>query len=228
MRKKEGKMKRFKNHLITAAVLSVLVIIGTIMNSRPSVLQAASGPTVTIDPTQLPLPVQGSTSVSGTVAATQNGTWNVGISGTPNVNVTNPATAPVLFLNVNDPGRIPYQSTMLVTNCPAGECIATFSAVPSGHRLVIQHISGVETGTSALPTQPVLLLNQIFPLSGFLASSTSNSGTNAYFDQSVLFYFDTQQAPVVITGFGLGVQVTVTLTGYMLDCTIAPCAAVAH
>jgi hypothetical protein len=44
----------------------------------------------------------------GGVAATQSGTWNVGLTGTPNVNVANPATAPALFLNVNDPGRIPY------------------------------------------------------------------------------------------------------------------------
>ena len=119
---------RYKNHLIAAAVLSVLATIGTIMNSRQASAQDG-GPKVTIDsPIPLPvtgtvgisgpvninaasaLPVTGSTTVSGAVAATQSGTWNVGITGTPNVNVTNPATAPALFLNVNDPGRIPHQS----------------------------------------------------------------------------------------------------------------------
>jgi hypothetical protein len=69
-------MNRFKNHLIAAGVLSVLAIIGTIMNSHQSVAQAAGGPTVTIDPDQLPLPVQGS----------------LGITGTANVNVVNSAS----------------------------------------------------------------------------------------------------------------------------------------
>src|SRR4051794_11022153 len=36
------------------------------------------------------------------------------------VNVTNPATAPVLALNVNDPGRIPYQSMHTITT-PVGD-----------------------------------------------------------------------------------------------------------
>jgi hypothetical protein len=93
-------MKRFKNHLIAAGVLSVLAIIGTIMNSHQSVLQTAGGPTVTIDPEQLPLPVTGSTTVSGSVAATQSGLWNVGITGTPSVNITNPADRPVLVRDV--------------------------------------------------------------------------------------------------------------------------------
>ena len=52
------------------------------MNSTRTVVQAG-GPTVTIDPTELPLPVSGSATVSGTVAATQSGPWNVGILGTP-------------------------------------------------------------------------------------------------------------------------------------------------
>jgi hypothetical protein len=97
-------MNRFKNHLIAAAVLSVLAIIGTIMNSRPSVLEAAGGPTVTIDQAQLPLPVQGSTTVSGTVAAKQSGVWNVGITPGASVNVGNPATSPVP--TVNQPGPL--------------------------------------------------------------------------------------------------------------------------
>src|SRR5215469_12132909 len=113
-------MKNIKNRVFAAGIIAALAVIGSVMNSRQSTLRgAAPGPTVTIDPSQLPLPVQGSLGVSGAVAATQSGAWNVGITGTPNVKVTNPATAPVLFVNVNDPGRIPYQSVA------ANSCSAT-------------------------------------------------------------------------------------------------------
>jgi hypothetical protein len=77
---------RFKSHLITAAAVVTLAVIGTIMNSNQSVVQGAGGPTVTIDAAQLPLPV----AISGTpsvniantpsVKAAQSGVWNVGIS----------------------------------------------------------------------------------------------------------------------------------------------------
>jgi hypothetical protein len=90
-------MNRFKNHLIAVAVLSVLAIVGTVMSSHQAVAQGpADGLAVKIV-SPVPVPVTGLTTVSGTVAATQSGQWNVGISGTPNVNVTNPAIAPVFF-----------------------------------------------------------------------------------------------------------------------------------
>jgi hypothetical protein len=74
-------MKRFKNHLIAAAVLSVLAIVGTIMNSHQAKAQGPPNGLAVNIVNPVPLPVTGSTSVSGTVAATQSGTWNVGITG---------------------------------------------------------------------------------------------------------------------------------------------------
>jgi len=87
-------MQNLRNQLIAGGTTLILAAIGTMMNSHPALGQAPGGPTVTINPGQLPLPVKGATTVSGTVAATQSGTWNVGLTGTPNVNVANPATAP--------------------------------------------------------------------------------------------------------------------------------------
>ena len=51
-------MNRYKNHLIIAAVLSVLAVIGTTMNSRQA-SAAGGGPTVTIDPDQRRYPSRG-------------------------------------------------------------------------------------------------------------------------------------------------------------------------
>ena len=82
-------MRTIKNRLFAAAIIAGLAVIGSVMNSRQSTLQGAGGPTVTIDQAQLPLPVQGSLGISGSVAATQSGPWNVGITGTPTVNINN-------------------------------------------------------------------------------------------------------------------------------------------
>lgn len=79
-------MQTLRNRLIILLAVGVLATIGAFMNSPSSRLQGASGPSVTIDPTQLPLPVQ------GTVASTQQGAWNVGINGTPSVSVNNSPT----------------------------------------------------------------------------------------------------------------------------------------
>jgi hypothetical protein len=229
-------MNRFKNHLIAMAVLSVLAIVGSIMNSHQAAAQGPPNGLAVNIVNPLPVPVTGSTTVSGTIAATQSGAWNVGltpgasvgITGTPNVNVTNPATAPVLFLNVNDPGRIAYQSVTRAS-CVKNTCNGVFPAVPSGHRLVIQHFSGSESFSQ--PTDFVearLLTPSSAVLSVFLIPSNIESISD--FDQAVLVYYDAGEQPFAQSN-AIGVlinQASFTLTGYMLDCTIAPCAAIAH
>jgi hypothetical protein len=127
----------------------VLAIIGTMMNSRPSVLQAAGGPTVTIDPTQLPLPVQGSLGVSGTVAATQSGNWNVAITGTPNVKVTNPLTAPALTLDISKSASQHVELLCASFNtvvCTAGGSLTPPYTVPAGQNLVVTSIDILTAG----------------------------------------------------------------------------------
>jgi|SRR5579862_1777353 len=68
-------MRTFRNRLITLVVVGALAILGTFMNSHQAIVQGAGGPTVTIDPSQLPLQVTGSTTIAGTVAASQSGSW---------------------------------------------------------------------------------------------------------------------------------------------------------
>jgi hypothetical protein len=202
--------------MIAAAVLSVLAVIGTIMNSRQATAQDG-GPKVTIE-SPIPLPVTGS----------------LGITGTANVLVTNPATAPVLFLNVNDPGRIPYQSEVLGT-CDANACITFFPVVPANHRLVIQHFSG-EITFSGSPSPLAAVLRGA---AGFGPAQSSSMVTanipaqgpfhaTSLFDQSVLLYFDAGKQPLTQVSAPNIQFADITLTGYMLDCTIAPCAAIAQ
>jgi hypothetical protein len=224
-------MHKFPNKLIAIGVLGVLAAIGSLMNSHPSTLQAASGPTVTIDQAQLPLPVQGSVSVGGTVAATQSGAWNVGITGTPNVKVTNPAAAPVLSVNVNDPGRTPYQSFKFAA-CFHGACSATFAAVPAQHRLVMEHITGLVTLSSST-TAIQVALQENFGLDNFVSifiapPPISSAGSVTEFDQAIRGYADAGEQPIVtvVANVELLESNNFTLIGYLVDCSVAPCSAI--
>ena len=56
-----------------------------------------SAPVTVVNTTANPVPITGSTTVSGTIAATQSGTWTV--------QVVNPNAAPVQTINVDKDGR---------------------------------------------------------------------------------------------------------------------------
>jgi len=81
-------MQTNQSKLLALSVVGILVLVGFLMSSRQAPVQAAgSAPVTIVGP--LPLPVTGDTSVSGTVAATQSGTWQVEVTNTP------PQVAPI-------------------------------------------------------------------------------------------------------------------------------------
>jgi hypothetical protein len=148
--------------------------------------------------------------------------------------VTNPATAPVLFLNVNDPGRIPFQRTVSVLCASGLTCLGNAGApVPNGHRLVVQHAS-LSVGTSTSATKVFFTLAKAFSgsLTQFpLAVSPGIGEGVAAIDQPILVYYDQGEQPTFVLfadGAGLFSFSTINLSGYMLDCSIAPCAAIAQ
>jgi len=147
------------------------------------------------------------------------------------VQVANTTANPVPSLSVTDPGRVAYQSSGL--SCTqTTHCVIPLPTVPSGHRVVVQHISGNDS-VSGTTTYVRLLAAVVTPLGEFSASSfySQFSNTAAFYasDQPVLFYVDAGshvEVGLVSDGTfqGLGV---VTLTGYDLDCTVAACATIA-
>jgi len=155
------------------------------------------------------------------------------------VEIVNPATAPVPMLNVTDPGRVAYQSTINnVGKClGAPECEFSFPSVPAGHRVVIQHISGyLQFSTQALTAYVAAEVESgVFgPLSTFYAPVPTGSSV-ATLDKPALFYVDSSDSFVVIVhgSFGssfVGVSIApqyLTVTGYELDCAVAACPAIA-
>lgn len=128
---------------------------------------------------------------------------------------------------VDDPGRIAYQSEQSVG--PSG--IFIFPKVPAGHRLVIQHVSAevnFQSDVNGLVQVLVAVAGNSEGSSNFLAPFSLNL---TLFDQLVQLYADGGATPNVqfVADGGLPVSSgSVTLMGYLLDCTAAQCATIAH
>ena len=132
-------MKRFRNHLITGAAVLVLALIGTLMNSHQSELRAAGGgPTVTIDATQLPLPVKGS----------------ISITGTPTFSFSNTAASPLFTRDTDNPARRPFQ-TSLCSAIGLGQTPGTCSSTPSSFTVASDQRLVIEFASARCFTGPV-------------------------------------------------------------------------
>jgi hypothetical protein len=123
---------------------------------------------------------------------------------------------------VDDPGRIPYESEQTIG---AGQDRFIFPAVPAGHRLVIQHVSAIVIFPSVV-SEVTVAVTSPEGFSSFLPPIFANS---IRFDQPVQLYVDAGNSPKVVVSANSAVNTgSATLTGYLLDCTAAPCAAIAH
>ena len=217
---------------LISASIAALFSVGAIAQGQGQ--GQGSAPVTIVGP--LPLPVTGSTTVSGTVAVSNTPlpvSGTVGLTSGAAVTIANTATNPVLVRDVGaDPGRIAYQAPRGII-CDGHDCNFTFSEVPAGHRLVIQYISGglvfnntpsnVKVDVFSNPTNP-------FPgLASFLAPVV---GAVSLFGQSILYYVDAGSTPQVNINVGNfsnfnGIN-SITLMGYLLDCNVSPCSPIAR
>jgi hypothetical protein len=166
--------------------------------------------------------------------------------GGPGVTVLNTSLS---VHNLDDRGRIPYQSVANMTGqCPQTQpgagCNFNFAAVQTGHRLVVQHVSGsLQFANSPVFVQVSVFLPSGQPGSVFFAPFNGTAGggglgpvNNVFseFDQQILAYYDPGQAPQVqvqssqaVFSGGASSQL-VFLSGYVLDCSVAPCEPIAQ
>jgi hypothetical protein len=189
---------------------------------------------VTIDG-PLPLPV------SGTVTAQQGGPWNVGLLGTPSVNIanspsvslSNSAAQPLFFVNVGEPGRSPYQyfAVVPVPGCSGSSresCRLNTPVVPGGKRLVVEHITGL-VQFDRVPAQVNISVS--YQSGGqILSFDLQNLAVANSFERSVLFYIDGNQSygfsvlGDLNSNYAAGATQAFGATGYLIDCNVAPCA----
>lgn len=169
-----------------------------------------------------------------TVLAQQSGAWNVGITGTPTVNlannsvqVNNPATNPVLVRDVDISARQPVQVEGFVSvgigQSSNGKVIYT---VPVGKRLVVEFVSaeGDVRNTQSPRFQILTAFDDEFvihTLTSTLQGQGSPTSTHHNVSQLVRFY--AQPLSNVIFNFGRSFMVdgdaraAVTLSGYLED-----------
>jgi hypothetical protein len=159
----------------------------------------------------------------------QLGSRPVDAAAPTKVTVVNSAAHPALTSGIDDPGRIPYQSTDTPT-CTGANCAFNFGAIPAGHRLVIQHVSAI-LGFSGSGTQVLVIMRAGGSDAVSFLASYFGPRTEAEFDQPVQFYVDAGQAPLVTVftpASNFAFVQSLTLIGYELNCAAGPCKAIAH
>lgn len=228
-------MKRFGRALAVALGIAVLASAVSLVPQKNATADGGA-PVNIISP--LPLPVTGTVGVNN-FPATQNVSItnpSVPVSGTVQANVSFPSSLPMH--NLDDPGRIPYQSSADMTGkCPTGPslgCFFFFASVPSEHRLVAQHVSGIiQAGNLSVSVS--LGSGGVAGTASIFFPPLNTSAGVSEFDQQVLVYFDQNQLPQieVTTGSSSGFAPTpslqrISLTGYLLDCSAAACEPIAQ
>jgi hypothetical protein len=151
------------------------------------------------------------------------------------VTVMNTTTGPANTLDAGLSSRIPYVSTASV-NCGSGinECGFLFTAAPAGFRLVIETISGEFKLSSGVTTPPngILFFNTASePEWGFSAPiGPTNGPTFARFSQPITAYADPSDGqPIVdVDATFTSTAQRVTLSGYLINCSLTPCPAIQH
>jgi hypothetical protein len=103
--------------------------------------------------------------------------------------------------------------------------------VPADHRLVVQHISvfaiySTTVSRTSVQTSDISASGSEGPGTAFFSPIAGNQSA---VDQPVLLYSDAGEA-IVVGLFSDGVisELSITITGYLLDCTVGPCAPIAH
>ena len=146
------------------------------------------------------------------------------------VRVMNTSSAPAINSSIDAPGRIPYHSAQGTNIASAtNNVIFNFPAVPANHRLVVTQIDGFFTlNTTGIAVSVELSI----PGSQATIFYAPVVGQVSAFAGPLLYYFDAGQTPQVLAyGGGGGVFINsqgAGLTGYLIDCSVAPCAAIAH
>jgi hypothetical protein len=148
----------------------------------------------------------------------------------PSVTVVNPATNPAKTSSVDDPGRNPYQFFKNLQPCVHTTCQATTPPVPDGKRLVVQHVSAFGALTSPGNVVEVVVSTPTAVLSTFAPPVFGTTNQGFAFDQPVLGFADAgQTVTVFISTNGSFDQAAsdFVVTGYLLDCSVNHCAAIA-
>jgi len=135
--------------------------------------------------------------------------------------------------NIDEHGRIPFQMTVHKEGlCSNSSCFFSFGFVPTGKRLVITRVTGVNVFNAA-PTQVFVHLNNGTGSSVASFIPEVANFTTAYDHKTEAFFeagqfIEVQVSPFPSTFLGGNALQVATVAGYMLTCNLTtPCSAFA-
>jgi len=196
---------RLKDYLVIAGGILLIGLSLSFAHVNPA--GSAVDESVRVVNTPLPVTLQGTGTISGTVAATQSGTWNVGINGTPMFNLANLADiAKALGIGA------PFESFLQCSfgessghNLPADGDVAACNVgitTPTHQRIVIETVTAgcgaVVGGATKLVDAGVFTSAGTFNGGGLVPNGLSLNDSLSL-SQTVRFYGD----PNTLVGVGL-------------------------
>jgi hypothetical protein len=145
------------------------------------------------------------------------------------VQVVNTTANPVPTNDVDQPGKHPYQASVIfnqdATNCTSFVCTANFPAVPAGYRLVITNASALYglTPGGAAPNVALVINGNIFG-ARFLLPLPQPDGFDTYIVSSpVTFYVEAGDQPSLLLGgqfvSPVSISAEAAISGYLVPTT---------
>lgn len=201
-------MKKLK-HYLTASI-GLILFVSVIAFSLPQMGHANFPPdkdvkVINTPAEAVPVAVQGTTTVAGTVNTKQSGAWNVGIAGTPTVEVGNGAGNPVLMRDVDRPTAQPFQYEAVVTIEDGLQGGNASIPVPSGKLLVIENVSAFGTAPDSQRIQTFSINTHVTPDNTlrphYLQFTRRDAGSSSYeytVSQQLRVYADTPGAAAYV------------------------------
>jgi hypothetical protein len=126
-----------------------------------------------------------------------------------------------LIKNIDERGRNPYMQFGEIGCVNSGLCDLTFPPVPTGKRLVVEHVSGNFNPNPGVGINGIFLITAGFGVFSFPASSIASPELVAV-NQPVLAYYEAGQTPLVRVAWSSSSNpgaFTAILSGYLVDLT---------
>lgn len=169
---------------------------------------------------------------TGLPVVLQGGTGTTSSSPFYTVDV-NSSSNPVQTVDVEKQARIPYQSSYRTTTCVnVTNCFFSFTAAPSGYRLVVENLSGLFELSNAATAPPTGLIEGSNFLNVFAFTATNgqiyNGTVMAGINVPVRMVFDSSEGNPVAFVYGdypsiQGLPSVMTLSGYLESCSVTGC-----
>lgn len=204
-------MKRLGSFIAPGVGLGALAVAIFLGTTAPAIAAAVKDVLVVNDATRpVPVTLQGTTAIAGTVLAQQSGAWTVGISGTPGVLVNNAIkidpvgnTVTVGNLPTDSQGRLKTVRLGTLTKVSGAFTIVATSGAPIGPKVdttschSVLALVSIDTSGALPPLNPLDLRLEMFEPGGLIVGRVTGTIVNDTVFQGTAAEFVVNNVPVV-------------------------------